>query len=77
MSYRNEIFSNMKITKTERDDLNFDFFNEFYSIDEFNNFNDTTENYCKNDEFTLISDYNYLNNIGILQKWTVLFANGS
>ncbi len=76
MSYRNEIFSNMKITKTERDDLNFDFFNEFYSIDEFNNFNDTSDNYCKNDEFTLISDYNYLNNIGILQKWTVLFTNG-
>ena len=75
MSYRNEIFSYMKITKTERDDLNFEFFNEFYSIDEFNNFNDTTENYCKNEELTLIRDYNYLNNIGILQKWTVFFTN--
>ena len=37
---RNEIFSNLQISKRERrDDISFDFFNEFYSIEDFSIFN--------------------------------------
>ena len=75
MSYKNEIFSDIQITPIEREDLNFDFFSEFYSIDEFQNFNETNKNYIKNDETELISDFNYLNNVGVLQKWIIYFTN--
>lgn len=75
MSYKNEIFSDIQITPVEREDLNFDFFSEFYSIDEFINFNETNKNYIKNEEMESINDFNYLNNVGILQKWIIYFTN--
>ena len=75
MSYRNEFFSDLKITKTERDDINFDFFAEFYTIDDFISFTEPTENFCKTDDLYLLSEFNYLNNTGILQKWVILMTN--
>ena len=75
MSYRNEFFSDLKITKTERDDINFDFFAEFYTIDDFTSFTEPTENFCKTDDLYLLSDFNYLNNTGMLQKWVILMTN--
>ena len=75
VSYRNEFFSDLKITKTERDDINFDFFAEFYTIDDFTSFTDPTENFCKTDDLYLLSDFNYLNNTGMLQKWVILMTN--
>ena len=75
ISLRNEIFSNLQISKIERQDIELDFFSEFYSIEDFSIFNETSENYCFNDEIGLIRDYNYLNNIGILQKWCIYFTN--
>ena len=75
MSYRNEFFSDLKITKTERDDINFDFFAEFYTIDDFTSFTEPTENFCKTDDLYLLSEFNYLNNTGILQKWVILMTN--
>ena len=75
MSYRNEFFSDLKITKTERDDINFDFFAEFYTIDDFVSFTEPTENFCKTDDLYLLSEFNYLNNTGMLQKWVILMTN--
>ena len=75
MSYRNEFFSDLKITKTERDDINFDFFAEFYTIDDFTSFTEPTENFCKTDDLYLLSEFNYLNNTGMLQKWVIFMTN--
>ena len=75
LSYRNEFFSDLKITKTEREDINFDFFAEFYTIDDFVAFSEPTENFCKNDDLALLSEFNYLNNTGVLQKWVIFMTN--
>ena len=75
MSYRNEFFSDLKITKTERDDINFDFFAEFYTIDDFTSFTEPSENFCKMDDLYLLSEFNYLNNTGMLQKWVIFMSN--
>ena len=75
LSYRNEFFSDLKITKTEREDINFDFFAEFYTIDDFAAYTEPTENFCKNDDLNLLSEFNYLNNTGILQKWVIYMTN--
>ena len=75
MSYRNEFFSDLKITKTERDDINFDFFAEFYTIDDFTSFTEPTDNFCKTDDLYLLSEFNYLNNTGMLQKWVIFMTN--
>ena len=75
MSYRNEFFSDLKITKTERDDISFDFFAEFYTIDDFTSFTEPTENFCKTDDLYLLSEFNYLNNTGMLQKWVIFMTN--
>ena len=75
MSYRNEFFSDLKITKTERDDINFDFFAEFYTIDDFTSFTEPSENFCKMDDLYLLSEFNYLNNTGMLQKWVIFMTN--
>ena len=75
LSYRNEFFSDLKITKTEREDINFDFFAEFYTIDDFVAYSEPTENFCKNDDLALLSEFNYLNNTGILQKWVIFMTN--
>ena len=32
--------------------------------------------YCSGEEDQLINEYNYINHIGILQKWVLLFTNG-
>ena len=74
-SYRNEFFSDLKISKTEREDLNFDFFAEFYTIDDFIAYTEPTENFCKNDDLALLSEFNYLNNTGVLQQWVIYMTN--
>ena len=74
MSYRNEFFSDLKITKTERDDINFDFFAEFYSIEDFSAYNEPMDNFCKMDDLYLLSEFNYLNNTGMLQKWVIFMT---
>ena len=75
MSYKNEIFSDIQITPNERDDLNFDFFSEFYSIDEFQRFNEVNKSLIQDDDINLINEFSYLNNVGILQKWIIYFTN--
>ena len=75
LSYRNEFFSDFKITKTEREDINFDFLAEFYTIEDFVAYAEPTENFCKNDDLALLSEFNYLNNTGTLQKWVIFMTN--
>ena len=75
LSYRNEFFSDFKITKTEREDINFDFLAEFYTIEDFSAYSEPTENFCKNDDLALLSEFNYLNNTGTLQKWVIFMTN--
>ena len=57
MSYKNEIFSDIQITPNERDDLNFDFFSEFYSIDEFQRFNEVNKSLIQDDDINLINEF--------------------
>ena len=75
LSYRNEFFSDFQITKTEREDINFDFLAEFYTIEDFVAYAEPTENFCKNDDLALLSEFNYLNNTGTLQKWVIFMTN--
>ena len=75
LSYRNEFFSDFNITKTEREDINFDFLAEFYTIDDFVAYSEPTENFCKNDDLVLVSEFNYLNNTGVLQRWVIFMTN--
>ena len=75
LSYRNQLFSDLNITETERDDLSFDFFAEFYHIDDFIAYTEPSENFCKNDDLNLLSEFNYLNNTGILQKLVIYMTN--
>ena len=75
MNYRDKFLAEMKITKNERDDINFDFISEFYSAEDFTSFVEPSENFCKNDDIYLLSDFNYLNNTGILQRWVIFLTN--
>ena len=75
MNYRDKFLVDMKITKNERDDINFDFISEFYSTDDFSSFVEPSVNFCKNDDIYLLSDFNYLNNTGILQRWVIFLTN--
>ena len=58
-----------------RNDISFNFFKDFYIGDELGQYNDLTEIYCKGDEEMLINEYGHMNNIGIIQKWILFFAN--
>ena len=53
----------------------FDFFNDFYSLDELNNFNNFISNYCSGQDNILSREFNYFNHLGIIQKWLTYFSN--
>ena len=53
----------------------FDFFNDFYSLDELTNFNNFISNYCSGQDNILSREFNYFNHLGIIQKWMTYFSN--
>ena len=53
----------------------FDFFNDFYSLDELTNFNNFIINYCLGQDNILSREFNYFNHLGIIQKWMTYFMN--
>ena len=56
--------------------MKFDFFSEFYSLEELQSFMETNELYCRGEEEMLITEYEYINHVGILQKWIIFFTSG-
>lgn len=75
MNYRSEILSNLIHSRISREDLKFDFFNDFYPLEDMQNYHDINNYYFRGDEEILINEYNYMNNLGIIQKWLLLFSN--
>ena len=53
----------------------FDFFNDFYSLDELTNFNNFIINYSSGQDDILSREFNYFNHLGIIQKWMTYFMN--
>ena len=53
----------------------FDFFNDFYSLDELTNFNNFIINYSTGQDNILSREFNYFNHLGIIQKWLTYFMN--
>ena len=53
----------------------FDFFNDFYSLDELTNFNNFIINYSSGQDNILSREFNYFNHLGIVQKWMTYFIN--
>ena len=53
----------------------FDFFNDFYSLDELTNFNNFIVNYSTGQDDILSREFNFFNHLGIIQKWMTYFIN--
>ena len=75
MNYRSEVLSNLIHSRISREDIKFDFFNDFFPLEDMQNYHDINNNYFKGDEEILINEYNYMNNLGVIQKWLLLFSN--
>ena len=80
MNYRTELMSQFLHSRSRKYDgiqkeYDIDFIGEFYTLDEIQNFINTSEGYCYGDEENLINEYGYVNNIGVIQKWILLVTN--
>lgn len=75
MNYRSEILSNLIHSRISREDIKFDFFNDFFPLEDMQNYHEINNYYFRGDEEILINEYNYMNNLGIIQKWLLLFSN--
>jgi hypothetical protein len=75
MNYRTEILSQFIHSRSSRDDIKFDFFSDFLPLDGLQDFIELHETYCKGEEESLVNEYNYINNIGIIQRWILFFTN--
>ena len=63
------------VTSTRNTKSRFDFFNDFYSLDELNNFNNFIISSLSGKDNKLSREYNYFNHMGIVQKWLTYFIN--
>lgn len=75
MNYRTEILSQFIHSRSSREDIKFDFFSDFLPLDGLQDFIELHETYCKGEEESLVNEYNYINNIGIIQRWILFFTN--
>jgi len=75
MNHRSEILSNLIHSRVSRENIKFDFFNDFFPLEDMQNYQDINNYYFKGDEEILINEYNYMNNLGIIQKWLLLLSN--
>ena len=53
----------------------FDFFNDFYSLDELNNFNNFIIKFSTGQDNILLREFSYFNHLGVVQKWIIYFIN--
>ena len=53
----------------------FDFFNDFYSLDELNNFNNFIIKYSTGEDNILLREFSYFNHLGVVQKWIIYLVN--
>ena len=53
----------------------FDFFNDFYSLDELSNFNNFIINFSSGQDNILLREFSYFNHLGVVQKWMIYFIN--
>ena len=63
------------MTAVRNNKSRFDFFNDFYSLDELTNFNNFIINYSTGQDDILSREFNYFNHLGIIQKWMTYFMN--
>ena len=63
------------VTAVRNTKSRFDFFNDFYSLDELTNFNNFIVNYSSGQDNILSREFNYFNHLGIIQKWMTYFIN--
>ena len=63
------------VTAVRNTKSRFDFFNDFYSLDELTNFNNFIVNYSTGQDNILSREFNYFNHLGIIQKWMTYFIN--
>jgi hypothetical protein len=75
MNFRYELFGNYTFNRQSRDDVKFEFLNDFFPLEELQTFNEVNEMYCRGEDELLINEYNYINNMGIVQKWILFFTN--
>lgn len=75
MNHRTEILSHLIHNRVSREDIKFDFFADFYGLDDLQNFTELNEIYCRGDEESLVNEYNYINHVGVVQKWILFFTN--
>ena len=67
-------FSTVK--KDNKDDeIIFDFFNDFYSLDELNHFNNFIIKFSTGQDNILLREFSYFNHLGVVQKWIIYFIN--
>jgi hypothetical protein len=76
LNLKTELLSHLIHSRVPRDEVKFDFFSEFYSLEELHSFVETNELYCKGEEELLVNEYEYINHVGIIQKWILLFTSG-
>ena len=62
-------------TTIRNKESNFDFFNDFYSLDELNNFNNFIIKFSTGQDNVLLREFNYFNHLGVVQKWMIYFIN--
>jgi hypothetical protein len=75
MNFRYELFGNYTFNRQSREDIKFEFLNDFFPIEELQTFNEVNEMYCRGEDELLINEYNYINNMGVVQKWVLFFTN--
>jgi hypothetical protein len=75
MNFRYELFGNYTFNRQSRDDIKFEFLNDFFPLEELQTFNEVNEMYCRGEDELLINEYNYINNMGVVQKWILFFTN--
>ena len=63
------------VTAVRNTKSRFDFFNDFYSLDELTNFNNFIASYSSGQDNILFREFNYFNHLGIIQKWLNYFIN--
>ena len=76
LNLKTELLSHLIHSRIPREEMKFDFFSEFYSLEELQSFMETNELYCRGEEEMLITEYEYINHVGILQKWIIFFTSG-
>jgi len=67
INYKYDLLSHFIHSRFPRGDLKFQFFREFFSNDDLQSFDDLNDMYSKGGDDNLINEYNYMNNLAVIQ----------